>query len=272
MIKVLHLLDIAGVPSILSHYYNKLGKGKSELFYHEKNSISSSISRFYEGIPFEKFRNLLLTAFMKSFQYDIVHIHGAEILIPLFKASGKKIVLHYHGSDINEQNRSLDKKRIFSRSMADLIIYNGKNMENKIITSKKIRKEYLPNPIDTEHFSSDNKNRQGTLSFVSSNLDKEKTINAIRKVGESTIIDLDIQQIPYPLIPKFLSRYEMYIDIKIMPWGHTLDDLSTTALQALSCGCKVYHNHVTIDKLPPEHEPHNVIEKLDSLYQNLLTN
>jgi hypothetical protein len=270
MTKVLHILDIAGIPSILSHYYNKLGKGKSELFYHEKNSISSSISRFYEGVPFEKFRNLLFVALIKSFHYDIIHIHGAETLIPLFKVSGKKIVLHYHGSDINEQKRSFDKKRIFARSMADLIIYNGKNMENKIITSKKVQKEYLPNPIDTEHFSPDNENRRGALSFVSNNLDKEKTINAIRKISESTIIDLDIQQIPYSIVPKFLSKYEMYIDIKIMPWGQILEDLSTTALQALSCGCKVYHNNRVIETLPSEHKPENVIKRLDSFYNDLL--
>ena len=270
MTKVLHVLDIAGVPSILAHYYNKMSKGKSDLIYHEKNSISSSVSRFYDGIPFTRFRDLLLTGFFKSFQYDIIHIHGAEILVPLFKLTGKKIILHYHGSDINEKKRSMNKKRMVCRSMADMILFNGKNMEPNIITSKQVRKEYFANPVDTEHFSPNFEKRAGKLSFISGNLDKEKMISTLKGVGDVTIVDLDVQQIPYPLMPKFLSNYEMYIDIKIMPWGKTLDDLSTTALQALACGCKVYHNNKVIETLPPEHKPENVIEKLDSFYNDLL--
>lgn len=268
-IDILHVLDIAGIPSIISRYYNKLNKGKSDLIYHEKNSFSSSISRFYDGIPYGRFRKLLLSGFVKSFQYDIIHIHGAETLIPLFKITGKKIILHYHGSDINEKNRSLSKRRIMLRSMADMIIFNGKNMETNIVTCREIRKEYLANPVDTRLFSATN-TKHGKVSFVSSNLNKEKTIEAIKKFGETTIIDLDVQQIPYAQMPTFLSKFEMYVDIKIMPSGKKLDDLSTTALQALSCGCKVYHNDTIIESLPQAHKPEYAIEKLYSYYDELL--
>ncbi len=270
MAKVLYVLDIAGVPSILSHYYNKLEKGRSALIYHEKNSVSSSISRFYKEMSFKKYRNLLKWAIFNCSKFDIIHIHGAETLIPLFKLSGKKIVLHYHGSDINEKSRSKSKKRIFCRSIADLIIFNGKKMEENIITNKIVRKEYLPNIIDTDHFSKKDQNKSGSLSFVSSNLDKNKTKEAITKFGTTTILDLDFQQTPYSLMPQLLGRYETYVDIKIMPWGVTLKDLSTTALQALACGCKVFHNGKIIEKFPDEHSPENVIGKLDSFYNEIL--
>lgn len=272
MAKILHVLDIAGVPSILSYYYNKLNKGKSDLIYHEKNSFSSTISRFYGGKSFQKYRSLLLKGFFKSFQYDIIHIHGAETLIPVFKLTGKKIVLHYHGSDIRDPNRSKNKIRIKLRSMADLIVYNAKNMEPKIITSSNVRKEFLPNPIDTSHFINKNNHKSGKLSITSGNHDKIKTINAIKNIGETTIVDLDVQNIPYPMMPVFLSKYEMYIDIRIMPWGQTLEELSTTALQALACGCKVYHSGKIFEKLPEEFFPNNVINRLDQYYQNLLKN
>lgn len=155
--------------------------------------------------------------------------------------------------------------------MAELILFNSKNMKEKIITSKEVRKEYLPNLVDTDHFFVKNINRLGRLSITSSNHDKEKTIEAINKeVGKTTIIDLDLQQIPYSLMPKVLSKYEMYVDIRIMPWGQKLEELSTTALQALACGCKVYHDGKIIEKLPPEHEPHNFIEKLNSFYNDLI--
>jgi len=271
LIKVLHVLDVAGVPSIISHYYNKLNKGRSDLIYHEKKNFSRTITRCYEGIPFNNFRNLLLTGFFKSFQYNIIHIHGAETLIPFFKLTGKKVVLHYHGSDIRHPDRSEDKKRIRCRSRAELILFNSKNMKQKIITSKEVRKEYLPNLVDTDHFCLKDVNRSGRLSITSSNHDKEKTIEDIKKeVGKTTIIDLDFQQIPYSLMPKVLSKYEMYVDIRIMPWGQKLEELSTTALQALACGCKVYHNGKIIEKLPSEHKPYNFIKKLNSFYNELL--
>jgi len=269
MIKVLHVLDIAGVPSIISHFFNKFKKGQSDIIYFRKKSFSNSISKFYEGKSFENFRELIFFGVPKSFHYDIIHIHGAENLIPLFKFSCKKIVLHYHGSDINIKSRSLSKKRIFCRSMADLIIYNGKKMEPNIVTLKKIRKEYLPNPIDVDLFTPKPTKRHGELILVSKNLDKKKTISFVQKFKNIQIIDLDIQQIPYRNMPNILSKFETYVDVKIMPWGTILPDLSTTALQALACGCKVYHDGKMIKDFPKEHHPYNVIEKLDSFYKEL---
>jgi len=270
MVDVLHILDIAGVPSIISHYYNKLNMGKSKLIYNEKNSFSYSISKFYEGQSFKKFHRLLLNGLVESLKYDLVHIHGAEILIPFFKIFGRKVVLHYHGSDIMEPGRSTSKWRIFCRSMADLIIFNADYMKPKIITSKKVRIEFLSNPIDIEHFSSRNEKKYGCLSIVSSNLDKEKTIQKIKKIENADIIDLDIQQIPYRFMPNVLSKYKVYADIKIMPWGQRLKTLSTTALQALSCGCDVFFNDKLIDTFPKENDPYNYIEKLNHFYEEIL--
>lgn len=270
LIKVLHILDMAGVSSILTHYYNKIGNGHADLIYHQKKNISLEISEFYEGKAFSKFKFLLITGLKNSIKYDIIHIHGAEILIPLFKITGKKIILHYHGSDINDEKRSNSIKRIICRSMADLIIYNGKEMKDKIKTIKNIRKEYLPNPVDIEHFHSTIKNKIGSVSFVSNNLDKEKTIESIQSISNTKIIDLDLQHIPYKNMPEFLSKFEMYIDVKIMPWGYILPDLSTTALQALACDCKVYHNGQILKEFPEEHKPKNIIKKLNFFYKELL--
>lgn len=270
MTKVLHILDLAGISSIISHYYNFYKKGKSDLMYHQKSNVSSNISSFYEGIPFLKFQKLLWNSLLKSKNYDIIHIHGAEILVPLYKLTGKKIVLHYHGSDINEKTRSESKKRIICRSMADLILFNGKNMLTKIITKKNVDKKYLPNPIDTEHFSINEKKDFDALSFVSNNLNKKKTCEAINSICQTNIIDLDLQQIPYRIMPRYITKYRNYIDIKIMPWGDKLSDLSTIALQALACGCKVYHNKEWLNEFPEEHHPKKVIELLDEYYYQLL--
>lgn len=270
MINILHICDIAGVPSILSHFYNKYGDGHSDIIFHKKNNFSHNISNFYGGKSFKKFRDLVKYGILHSKDYDIIHIHGAETLVPIFKITGKKIVLHYHGSDINEKNRSSSKKRIFCRSLADLIIYNGKKMEENIITFRNVPKKFLPNPVDIEHFHPVENIRSGNLSIVSNNLDKEKTIKAIQIFGNTEIIDLDTQQILYSFMPNILSKYETYVDIKIMPWDYILPDLSTTALQALSCGCSVYHNKKILQRLPSEHNPINTIKQLTSFYREIL--
>lgn len=269
MRKVLHVLDIAGIASIISHNYNKQKNRKSDVIFHKKNNISSRIAKHYGSIPYSNFRNIALKGFFKALSCDIIHIHGSESLIPLFKLTGKKIVLHYHGSDIREPGRSTDKKRIANRSKADLIIYNSEKMKELIITKNDVRKVFLPNLIDTELFSNRNDKRFGSVSITSSNHDKEKTIKEIKKRFDATIIDLDKKSILYPQMANFLSSFEIYVDIRIMPWDQVLEELSTTALQALACGCKVFHNEKIIEKLPKIHEPENYIKKLDSLYSKL---
>lgn len=268
---VLHIIDVAGIGSILSYYYSKLNKGNSIIFYHKKNNFTDTISRYYKGQSFLRFRNLLSKSIIESSNYDIIHIHGAEHLVPIFKLLGKKVVLHYHGSDIRTPKRSKDKKRIFSRSLADLIIYNDKALKPKIITFKNVKKRFLPNPIDTELFKKQDCKKEDGISYISASLDKEKTTKAIKQIMDVKIIETDKVQIPYPLMPKIFSKYETYIDIKITEKGEILEEFSTAALQALACGCKVYHNGKFVIDFPNEHSPENVIEKLNSYYLEIFS-
>lgn len=266
---VLHIIDIAGIGSILSHYHSKFNKGNSTIFYHKKNNFSFTISRYYEGQSFIKFRNLLIKSIIESRYYDLIHVHSVEHLVPIFKLLGKKVVLHYHGSDIRMSNRSLDKKRIFSRSLADLILYNDKKVKSKIITFRNVKKRFLPNPIDTELFTRKICDKTGGISYISASLDKNKTKKAIKQIMNAKIIETDKIQVPYPLMPEIFSKYEKYIDIRITTEGETLEEFSTTALQALACRCKVYLNDKFITKFPNEHLPEKVIEKLNSYYSEI---
>lgn len=266
----MHLNDVAGIASILSRYQNKNQKGKSDLFYRKNNDFTSYISNYYDGISFRKFRKLIFSSLVQSFQYDIIHIHSTEFLVPFFKMLGKKVVLHYHGTDIRNPKNSVNKKKIFARSMADMIIYNAENMYSKIITFRDVKKRYLPNPVDTDLFRPRENKRTNGISYISTSLDKERTKKAIQDIMDAEIIDPLTQSIPYQLMPNKLSKYRIYLDIRITPWKQTLEELSTTALQALSCGCNVYHNGKTISKLPHQHEPNSVIEKLHKYYCELL--
>ena len=269
-IKVLHIVDIAGIGSILSHFHSKFDKGKSTIFYHKKNNFTLSISSYYGGTSFIKFRNLFFSSIIASRKYDIIHIHGIEHLVPIFKLLGKKVILHYHGSEIRNTQRSLDKKRIFSRSFADLIIYNDENLEEKIITFRNVKKRFLPNPIDTDLFSKKKGEKKGGFTYVSQSLDKIKTKEEVKKIMDVTLFEADKVQFLYKFAPTIFSKYKTYVDIRITSSGEELEPLSTTALQALSCGCEVYQMGKLIKELPDEHKPENVIEKLISYYREII--
>ena len=269
MINVLHILDVAGISSIISHYHKSMNHGNSHVFFHKKETFSYNISKFYEGKSFKKYRNLIYSSIIQSKKYDIIHIHGAETLVPLFKITGKKIVLHYLVSDIRHPGRSNSKKRIFCRSLADLILYNSENMKDRIITNNSTKRIFIPNLIDIEHFSSKSDHEKDYLIIISSNHDKKKILEKTKEFENVDVIDLDKIQIPYKLMPKLLSKYKMYLDIRIMPWGEQLEELSTTALQALSCGTQVYINGKILNKLPEENTPKHYLSRLNKIYHEL---
>ena len=53
MINVLHVLDIAGVPSILSHFHNKYGYGHSDIIFHKKIIFHITYQHFMVENPSE---------------------------------------------------------------------------------------------------------------------------------------------------------------------------------------------------------------------------
>jgi len=271
-INVLHLFEMAAGPSIQSHFYKKFGYGKSWVL---SKYISKSLIGFYcEVENFPRVRHAILAGLKrcKNDEVDIVFIHGTEFAVPIFKIlTRKKIILQYHGSDINLPGRSHNLLRIICRSMANAIIYNQKSHLDKIITIRKIRKEYHPNAVDTEHFKPQNKNRNGSLTFISSNLNREKTMEELKKIPDLTIIDSNKQKFSYEEMPDLLNQYEKYIDYKVTDFGLVLKALSRTALEALACGCKVYHDEKIIEQLPEEHKPEIVMKKLYSLFLDILT-
>src|SRR6185437_6801544 len=108
MKRVLFLLDLAGVFAVVRHFYNKESNNNSELLYHKKNNTSSKINERYGDIPKLRFRDIILTAIKVRKQFDIIHISSAEILVPLFRILGKKVVLSYHGSDVYLKKRSIN--------------------------------------------------------------------------------------------------------------------------------------------------------------------
>lgn len=269
--RVLHILDMAGQGALLCHFLAKDQRSfnntiiKNECFclslYVKKGMKADMLNEYYESIPFRNIKHLLKTILFKKFQ--IAHIHSAEILIPFFKLLGKKIILHYHGSDINIPSRKNSIIRKLCRNMADIILYNDQDMT----IPTKTKCVYFPDIIDTELFRNSNQNKAGSLIIVSDNLDINQTLLGIPK---STIIfNSSNDFIPYKKMPEYLSQFETYIDEKVNDKGQRLNALSNTGLQALACGLKVEKGGLTNVNLPPQHHPNIVIPNLIRLYDSL---
>lgn len=276
-IKVLHVLDMGGIGSMLSYYLNSTPNIKSTILVHKKHNFTDDITGFYGARQFNRFFILLIRGFFMAFSYDIIHIHSAEILVPLFKLTGKYVVLHYHGSDINTPERSNSKLRIFCRSCADFILYNDPEMYSKLkiwkpltILEYQSNFSYFEDIVDTNHFKNTCDTKKGNLSIVSNNLDIEKTTEKIKQFGEVEIMNISKTPISYKDMPLILSKYETYVDIKITTFGLLLTALSTTALQALACGCSVFHNGILIKELPEDVRPESIIPRLARYYEGFM--
>lgn len=274
-INVLHILDMVGGSSIQSHFYNKFGYGKSIVFYHKKAKNNPVVEFYNEAIPFPTVRSLVLEAIRRcrSNEIDIIHLHQAEILLPIFKLlTNKKIVLQYQGSDINEPGRSKNIFRIIFRSMADTIIYNQKFHLKKIITIRKLPKEYHVNAVDTDHFKPQDKTKKGTVAFISDNMNKKATLKLLEKFEGIEIINVAKADIPHKEIPNILNNFEMMVDLKVATYNLLVPTLSMLSLQSLACGCKVYTFQDEIKEgLPERHKPEVVIKKLYDLFYRVLT-
>jgi len=275
-INVLHLFDMAGGSSIQSRFWKKFHLGESHLLIHEKPQKNTVVEYYKEAKTLARFRDVVKEGLRrcKKGDVDIIWIHQAEIVVPIFKLlTKKKVVLSYQGSDINESRRSKNPIRILCRSMADLIIYNQKDHLKKIITIRNVRKEYVINAVDTDIFYPMNKPKNGTVAFISDNLDRKKTLELLKKFEDLTIIDRNDGVIPYNEMPKILNKYELMVDLKVTNFGLLVPTLSKIALQSLACGLKVYtfQNEMKIG-LPDKHKPENVMNKLHQLFYEIIDN
>lgn len=262
--KVLHISGVAGIGSLLAKYSDTF---PAKSFYADRGCLSSRLNEYYGGRPFPNMKKLIIAAVKNRKDFGIIHLHGFEIFVPIFKLLGKKTVLHYHGSDINIQSRNNNLFRIICRSIADVILIGEPEMQPKIIGKKKF--VFLPNLVDTKSFSNIPVKQNGkALSIISKNLDR-KAIKDYNLGVKKDITYYDISENPIIHIkdmPKFLAEYEYYIDNKFTDFGRYLDLLSSTGLQALSLCVKVIHNGKEITEFPEQYKPENIIKQLEGIY------
>jgi hypothetical protein len=310
--KVLHINDQAGVACILAKYQRVNGIDSKVL---SSNSIlitykfdKSGILKYYKDyVDVVEGTNFVNYCISEAREADVIHIHSMEeLVIKMRKTFGnsKKIILHYHGTDIrglktnfsNLQNmktktkllaaklryklrllhmgyyKSFKTVRIESQKLADEILVSTSDLLSLLPNAK-----YLPNPVDLDHFSKDNnvsKNRSNnnalTIKTETGNIErtlqycKENNINLKIDVFDRTKTPLLHQE-----IPNLLKKYDIYVDIKIVN-DKILESLSKTGLESLACGLKVLNYKLEyLDKLPEMHNPTKVVDQLETIYKKV---
>ena len=240
---------------------------------------------------------------------DVIHIHSAEqLVIKIRKAYGnsKKIVLHYHGTDIrglknkNKPNSSTiqntttrtksfaakvkNRLRLMQMGYYSSLRIESQKLANEILVSTPDllvllpHAKYLPNPVDVDHFSKDNDtphnkvNKNNALTINTEIGNSEKVLEYCKKNNIDLKIDLfDRTKSPllYEEIPNFLKKYNIYVDIRIVN-DQLLENFSKTALESLACGLKVLNYKLEyLDKLPEVHNPEKVTNELEKIYNNI---
>jgi hypothetical protein len=303
----LHIHDQAGVSCILAKYQRMNGIESKVL---SSNKIDKfGILKFYKDyVDVVEPADFVDYCISEAKNADIIHIHSwEELVVRIRKAFGnsKKIILHYHGTDIrglkNKKRTDLStvKKmkikakfyaikvrnrlrliqmgyykslRTESQKLADDILVSTQDLLLLVPHAK-----YLPNPVDVDHFSKDdtnhnkvNNNNALTIHTVTGDIQKTleycKTNNINLKIN---VYDRTKTPLLYAEIPNFLKKYDIYVDIKIVN-DKIIESLSKTGLESLSCGLKVLNYKLEyIDKLPEIHHPLNVVNQLQNIYNKI---
>ena len=162
--------------------------------------------------------------------------------------------------------------RIESQKLANEILVSTPDLLSLLPYAK-----YLPNPVDVDHFSKDNTNhnkvnKNNALPIKTETGNSEKVLEYCKKNNINLKIDVfDRTKTPllYEEIPNFLKKYDIYVDIRIVN-DKILENLSKTALESLACGLKVLNYKLEyIDKLPEMHNPINVVNQLENIYNKI---
>jgi hypothetical protein len=294
---ILHVWDQAGVAYTLAKYQQLQGHEAKVIMIgdHNKYGLIEFYKQYILNVALEEFTEKCIE---KAKSADIIHIHSRiDILLKLRKKFGrsKKIILHYHGTDI----RGLKKQKLPHRSqLSDLAIRSimmYRRIRDKVLFRKRMHIKaqrmadtvivstpdllqlvakgiHLPNPVDTDHFKPDSisKNEQKEALTIDTEVtDIQWALDYCKRHNISLNIEV-YNRIKNPIIykdmPEFLRRYKTYVDIRYVN-KTILQNLSKTALEALACGLKVLDYQLKYRQgLSREHDPINVISRLSNIY------
>ena len=293
-VRILHILDAAGIGSILCKYLRLAGHDARLVGNPSLNDKYGIYDYYNEFIVRYTFQDFTAGVIKEAALADIIHVHSnIGILAKIRKTYGpkKKIVLHYHGTDLRGlrtivlPHRSLPSdviiyaKFLYKKTFHKNIHSRAQQTANSVLVSTRDLLPrtrdaiHLPTPIDTEHFTL----RTSKGNDVAFMIDNEMTnanfaLDYCKRGGITMpikIYDRTLEPVLYKYMPKFLKKHSIYVDIRFVN-GELLGSLSSTGLQSLACGLTVLNYDLKyMTSLPPEHRAEKVTSRLISIYDRL---
>lgn len=266
--KILHIWDQAGVACVVAKHHRRAG--------HEVTVLKRAgydpfgIFHFYgERLVDLDGKAFLKRAIDESREYDVIHVHSLYKIIPELrkKYPAKKLILHYHGSEV----RKMTKDPIQKKAEGDCNCICGSTQDlAPYVASTMV---YIPNPVDTEHFrpqTSGNGMDGKAFTFRTTGADSDWVLRYLKDNGfniDVEVLDRAASPIQYSEMPRILSQYSIYVDLKYIG-GTLLHALSKTALESLACGLRVLDHRLRfMDALPREHCAEAVADRVLEAYQ-----
>jgi len=214
------------------------------------------------------FKEFLIRFWIKGLKFDIIHIHGSDKTLKILKLTlpykNKKIIIHYHGSDI--RGRWEEKKKRWK--YADKIIVSTPDL----LEGSPEGTEYLPNVIDEKICALyKRREKEKDSCFHVYHEANDKAIDYFQVGGVRVIVHYpETNPLNHFDFLDKLSSYEYYIDVKRRE-GKLLEAMSLTGLEALFMGVKVIRGDgALISDFPVQHRSINVCEKLKGIYEGLM--
>jgi glycosyltransferase involved in cell wall biosynthesis len=293
--RILHILDAAGVACIYAKYQRLQGHD-SKVIWNKDVGDKYGIYDFYKdyliNVTYSEFSEKCL---QEGESCDVIHVHGyIDILFKLRKKfhKSKKIVLHYHGTDIRGLNNqelphrsrlsdtAIRLKRLYRQKIghgkaqksADSVCVSTPDLLSLVSNANAI---LIPIPIDTKHFRP-NPDTNGELKDAFTINSEVTNIQWAIDFCKKNHINLNIEvydrtknPLMYVEIPDLIRSYRTYVDIRYVN-DTVLENLSSTALQALACGLRVLDFKLQFRQgLPPEHDAVNVVSQLSTIYKDI---
>ena len=263
-LKILHIWNVAGVGSLIALSMDKLYGTKSWLL-HRAGFDNYGLTKYGEIVN-SRASVFYLKCLIKARNYDLIHVHSIDELIPFLKFFyDKPVIIHYHGSDVRDNWET----HIRYIRRADAIIVSSEGL----LDGAPANAIWIPNFIDTEHFRYRGPHFGREAFTFMYGADDEA-----QKIADKFNLNLDIirRGIPYKELPDLMLQYDFYLDLKSDSQGRILPlkgvpSLSKTALEALSMGLKVIaKDQIIREGLPEQNKSETVLKIIYELYEDLL--
>jgi len=261
-LRVLHVWNTAGVASVIAKFTDRSFGTQSRVIA-RREADRAGLTTYGVAYP-DGAARFFVRALSMSRSADVVHVHSLDRALPWVKRLyDKPAVMHYHGTDI--EGRWAEKEGRWKG--ADFLAVSTPNLLEGAPDSA----VFVPNPVDTDIFRPSGVPREeGSALSFRYGMDAEAEQLA-KELGLG-LTWLDRWTVPHLEMPKVLSRYQYYIDLRRPPGHAVARSLGRAALEALACGCRVVDWSGKVSQgLPDENGPESVATRWHGVYEGLVS-